>query len=80
MATFGLITEGKTDQIVIDNILAGYFNSRDIDINELQPLRDETDKNRSETFGGWYRVFEYCRSIRFKEAFQFNDYTAKGDK
>jgi hypothetical protein len=72
--TFGLVTEGKTDQVVIDNILAGYFKSPDIDVRELQPLRDETDQNREDSFGGWYRVFEYCRSSRFREAFQFNDY------
>lgn len=74
MIIFGLITEGITDQIVIDNILAGYFNTSDIDVNELQPLRDETDQNRVENFGGWYRVFEYCRSSKFKQAFQFNNY------
>ena len=74
MITFGLITEGITDQIVIDNILAGYFNTSDIDVNVLQPLHDETDKNRVENFGGWYRVFEYCKLSRFKEAFQNNHY------
>ncbi len=74
MITFGLITEGITDQIVIDNILAGYFNTSDIDVNVLQPLHDETDKNRSVSYGGWYDVFEYCKSCRFKKAFQNNHY------
>jgi hypothetical protein len=71
--TFAGIAEGLTDQIVIENILAGYFNP-DIDINWLQPLRDATDANRSSNFGGWSQVFEYCRSTAFKEAFQFNEY------
>ncbi|MCP4134139.1 MAG: phage tail protein [bacterium] len=74
MANFGLITEGVTDQIIIENILNGYFKSDDIIVNELQPLRDETDSNRSENYGGWTLVFNYCKSNKFKEAFPFNDY------
>ncbi len=74
MVKFGFITEGLTDQIVIEYILSGYFDTDDLDINELQPIRDETDKNRSENYGGWTLVFEYCKSDRFKQAFQFNDY------
>jgi hypothetical protein len=71
--TFAGIAEGLTYQIVIENILAGYFNP-DIDINWLQPLRDATDENRSSNFGGWSQVFEYCQSTAFEEAFQFNEY------
>jgi hypothetical protein len=73
MNTFAGITEGKTDQIIIKNILAGYFNP-DITINWLQPLEDETDANRSSNFGGWDLVFKYCESDEFKEAFQLNQY------
>jgi hypothetical protein len=73
MNTFAGITEGITDQIVIKNILAGYF-SPDITINWLQPLEDETDINRSNNFGGWSLVFKYCESDEFKEAFQLNEY------
>ena len=50
MAVFGLITEGKTDQIIIENILAGYFDDPDIIVNWLLPLRDETDKHRIENY------------------------------
>ncbi len=74
MVRFGFITEGVTDQIVIENILNGYFNTDNIDINELQPLRDETDKNRAENYGGWTLVFDYCKSGKFKEAFPYHDY------
>jgi len=73
MNTFAGVSEGKTDQIVINNILAGYF-SPDITINWLQPLEDETDINRSSNFGGWSLVFKYCESDEFKEAFQLNEY------
>ncbi len=74
MNIFAGITEGLTDQIVIENILVGYFKNPDIDVNWLQPLRDETDKNRSKGHGGWHQVFEYCESDNFKEAFQYNEY------
>lgn len=74
MTTFGLIAEGITDQVVIENILIGCFNNPDIVVNPLLPLRDETDKNRVENYSNWLKVFEYCASSKFKEAFQFSDY------
>jgi hypothetical protein len=67
MVTFGFITEGITDQIIIEHILNGFFETSDIDINELQPIRDETDRNRSENYGGWRLVFDYCKSSHFKK-------------
>jgi hypothetical protein len=73
MISFGLVTEGLTDQIVIENILAGYFNSPDLDIRQLQPERDKDNENKS-TYGGWTLVFNYCKSRDFKEALQFIDY------
>lgn len=36
MISFGLITEGLTDQIVIEDILSGYFNTDDIIVNPLR--------------------------------------------
>ena len=72
MNAFGLITEGPTDQVVIENILTGYFGDYDILFNELQPLRDASS-GQSE-IGGWTKVLEYCGSSKFKEAFQFNKY------
>ena len=74
MVTFGFITEGVTDQIVIEYILNGFFDTDDIEIKELQPIRDETDKNRLENYGGWTLVFDYCKSTKFKEAFPYCDY------
>ena len=72
--SFGLVTEGITDQEVISNILYGYFNDPDLLINELQPLRDETDKKKSSNFGGWGNLIEYCKSDVFKYAFQTTNY------
>ena len=74
MPSFAQVTEGLTDQIVIENILFGFFDDPNIDINPLQPLRDETDRNRAVTPGNWHKVLEYCSSEEFRGAFQFNDY------
>ncbi|MEG3927398.1 phage tail protein [Microcoleus sp. T3_D1] len=68
MISFGLIAEGLTDQIVIEDILAGYFKSAYIEVTPLQPKRD-----KSKT-GGWTLVFDYCRSKKIQQAFQFIDY------
>lgn len=68
MARFGLITEGITDQIVIEYILAGFYNSPDIQVDALQPLRDETDENLAGNAGNWHKVFEYCEAKELKEA------------
>jgi hypothetical protein len=73
MISFGLVTEGLTDQIVIENILAGYFKSPDLDIRQLQPERDKDNENKS-TYGGWTLVLNYCKSRDFQEALQFIDY------
>lgn len=72
--TIGLVTEGISDQIIISNILYGYFNDDDLLINELQPLRDETDKNKSSNYGGWGNLIEYCKSEVFKTSFQLLEY------
>jgi hypothetical protein len=76
MAKIGLITEGITDQIVIENILMGYFNQNEdeIEFKELQPLRDDTDENKAKNYGGWNKVIEYCESSKFKGALRFHDY------
>jgi hypothetical protein len=47
---FGLITEGPTDQIVLNYILARYFKDPNIEIRPVQPNTDSTDEE--ETKGG----------------------------
>jgi hypothetical protein len=74
MPSFGFITEGKTDKIVIENILSGYFDSLNIDFRPFLPLLDETDKNNVENFSNWKLVLDYCQSPKFKQALQFVDY------
>ncbi|MEN9612537.1 MAG: hypothetical protein RLZZ628_3351 [Bacteroidota bacterium] len=72
MHSFGLIAEGITDFVVLENILWGFFKDAAPEIRHLQPLRDATDD--VVRFGGWVRVFEYCRSSKLLQAFQFCDY------
>ena len=70
MVSFALITEGITDQAVIENILIGCFD--DPIVNPIQPLRDATDKQA--THGGWELVLEHLRSPGLNQALQFNDF------
>ncbi|SFD04026.1 hypothetical protein SAMN05518672_101167 [Chitinophaga sp. CF118] len=74
MKTFGIIAEGPTDQIVIQNILVGFYDNVDLtpNIKFLQPLRDTTDTIRGQ--GGWFKVFEYCQSQYFLDALEQNDF------
>lgn len=65
--TFAGIVEGITDQKVINNILVGYFNNRDINVNWLQPAK--VGKS-----GGHGEVTNYCRSRKFKAVFDLNEY------
>lgn len=68
MTVFGLITEGITDQIVIEALLVGFYNNKDIRVEALQPIIDETDEDTMKETGNWHKVFEYCQSEDFKDA------------
>ena len=71
MAKFGLITEGITDQIVIENILCGFYKDEDLDeeIIPLEPPRDETDNKQAHSdFGlGWTAIFSYLSEKIFRD-------------
>ena len=60
---FALISEGITDQVVIEAIINAYYKDSDeeVTVNHLQPMRDATDQSRQsiDTHGGWKNVFEY---------------------
>jgi hypothetical protein len=71
MTLFGLVAEGNSDHAVLENILLGLFEEDISDeITTLQPIRGATDEEAIKAFGGWYKVFEYCRSEDFRGAFQ----------
>jgi hypothetical protein len=71
MLLFGLVAEGKSDHAVLENILLGLFEEDISDeITTFQPARGATDEEAIKAFGGWFKVFEYCRSENFRGAFQ----------
>ena len=71
----GLICEGITDYIVIENIICGYLGVDDDDINQLQPVLDETSqKQASDSFGGWEKVLTYLQATDFIDAADNHDY------
>jgi hypothetical protein len=72
--SFGLITEGVTDQAVIENVIAGCFEGIEPDVRPFQPLGDETYRGQHKSYGGWEQVLAYCTSTRLDEAFQFVDF------
>jgi hypothetical protein len=74
MSTFGIISEGPSDQIIIRNILVGYFSDPDISLQPLQPSTDATDIADIRGHGGWMNVFEYCKSDFIVGAFEQNDF------
>ena len=77
MAKFGLACEGITDQIVLENILCGFYHNYDDldeDIIALEPPRDETNKKQEEATGGWTRLLTYLSENRFKDDVLNNDF------
>ncbi len=57
---FGIISEGPTDQLVLENILFGFFEDKNLLVNPLQPKPGEA--------GNWDKVFKYCASKDFEDA------------
>jgi len=78
MVSFALITEGETDQVVLDEIIQTIYIERtgeEVDIRILQPLYDETSKSRNKIYGGWEMLLDFCADKdRVLEALATNDY------
>ena len=79
MAKFGLACEGITDQIVIENILCGYYkdyDNLDEEIQAFQPAYDETTKKQKEgEYGGWEILLDYLSEKRFRDDVLNSEYT-----
>ncbi|CAA6824293.1 MAG: Unknown protein [uncultured Sulfurovum sp.] len=71
MAKFALACEGITDQIVIENILCGFYKDYDDLDEEIQPLQPPydvtTQKQKKGEFGGWEVLLEYLSEKRFRD-------------
>ncbi len=82
MVTFALITEGITDQVILDYVICKYYsaisdteNEIEVHTNPIQPARDETDISRSASMGGWENVFEHCANEEtIKNCLATNDF------
>ncbi|WP_312941218.1 hypothetical protein [Stutzerimonas balearica] len=78
MVSFALLTEGETDQVVLEEIIQTVYTKRtgeEVDVRYVQPIYDETTKSRSENFGGWEMLLDFCQSSdRILEALTANDY------
>ncbi len=75
MASFALITEGITDQVVIETLLLTSLGA-DTAVNRIQPQRDATDISRQakDSYGGWERVLEWCNPNDFEAILSVNDF------
>lgn len=66
MKKFGIIGEGITDQITIENILCGFFKNKNLDI-DIEPLRPRRIKgNKQNGDGGWLSTFKYLETEDFR--------------
>ncbi|MAX93111.1 MAG: hypothetical protein CMK99_20595 [Pseudomonas sp.] len=78
MASFALITEGETDQVVLEEIIQTIYiekTGEEADVRVLQPLYDQTSKSRNKVFGGWEMLLDFCSDKdRVLEALATNDY------
>jgi len=68
---FALACEGITDQIVLENILCGFYkdyDDLDEEIQAFQPPYDTTQqKQKDDEFGGWEMLLSYLSEKRFRE-------------
>ena len=63
MPSIALITEGLTDQIVIERLIEAVCPTSPDDpllVTYAQPIRDRTDAHQA-PHAGWAKVFEYCQ-------------------
>ena len=64
--SFGIVSEGESDQIILKGIIMGWTGNKDISVSFLQPRKGES--------GGWTKVFQYCESIEFRQALTIHDF------
>jgi hypothetical protein len=77
MTTFALISEGITDQVMLEYLISGYYgktSNEQIEVNYIQPARDETDRKRQGNNGGWEKVIEHLSKYEVIETLSCNNY------
>jgi hypothetical protein len=73
MTTIGILSEGRTDQKVIEQVLLGFFNRTDaLEINPFFPPEVPLPGEPEE--GGWTVLKRRLQGGHHRQALQFNDY------
>lgn len=72
---FAIVAEGITDQIVLKNVLLGYFaDGEEPFVNFVQPDNDATGRSGAKEPGGWTLVRKWFEERKFLGALQLNKY------
>jgi hypothetical protein len=72
---FAIIAEGYTDQVVLKNVIFGFFGEdNEPVVNFEQPLLDATSQSAGHAHGGWTLVRRYFEEKKFLQALQLNKY------
>lgn len=77
MGDFAIVGEGVTDQIVLKNILLGFYQDRDPEpliVFEQPPLDATGIAGLPHAPGGWTLVVRYLRDRSYRQALQFHRY------
>jgi len=60
--SFGIVSEGVTDQVVIKAILIGFCENKDLLVTQLQPTEEAKQK------ANWDQVIKYIQTEDFRQA------------
>jgi hypothetical protein len=77
MGDFAIVGEGVTDQIVLRNVLLGYYRDRNPEpliVFEQPPLDATGTAGSPYAHGGWTLVVRYLSQGSYRQALQFNRY------
>jgi len=68
MKKFGIISEGVTDQITIENILCGHFKNEDLkgEVEYVKPSFNKSTRKQNE-FGNWIEVLNFLKTKKFRD-------------
>lgn len=73
MITIGIISEGRTDQIIIQHVLFGYFAAHRDEL-EIEPVFPPERTADGIAHGGWTVLKGWLQSGAHRQVLQFRDY------
>jgi len=65
MSKFGIIGEGITDQITIENILCGFFENPDLD-EDIEYLKPPCKNNKQDGYNNWLLTLNHLKTEIFR--------------